>query len=148
MEKGPRSKNSGFVSKGTTDDTIQALLRHVLINGILPKNDDTDKFLTKLSGGVFDLKDDNQQSELIKQLSGKLTTTQISSVMDAPNFLQTLIFVLFLIRFVPKLANNKYKQQLNRSIKFLQKKLAEPQLVMTDFKDLANNLIFNRPELI
>ena len=112
-----------------------------MINGVLPKNDDTDKSLSKLSGGDFDCKDDNQQSQLIKQLSRKLTITQISSVTDAPNLLQTLIFVLFLLRFVPQLANQKYKQQLNRSIKLLQKKLAEPQLKLTDFKDLAINLI-------
>ena len=113
-----------------------------MINGVLPKNDDTDKLLSKLSGDVFDCKHENHQSQLIKQLSRKLTTSQISTVMDAPNFLQTLIFVLFLLRFAPKLAIGKYKKQLNKSMSLLQKKLAEPQLTMTDFKDLAASLVF------
>ena len=45
------------------------------------------------------MNNDNQQNELIKQLSQKFTVTQMFSVMDAPNLLQTLIFVLFFIRF-------------------------------------------------
>ena len=121
---------------------IQALLQHVLINGIISKNSQTDENLSKLSGGAFDLKNENQQNDLIKQLSQKFTITQMFSVLDAPNLLQTLSFVLFFIRFVPELKRKKYKRRVNESIAVLQKKLAEPQWTMTYFKDLATNLIF------
>ena len=124
------------------DDTIKELVQHIMLNGILPKNDDTDKLLNKLSGGAFDVNNDNQQNELIKQLSQKFTVTQMFSVMDAPNLLQTLIFVLFFIRFGSELTRKKYKRRVNESIAVLQKKLAEPQWTITYFKDLATNLIF------
>ena len=124
------------------DDTIKELVQHIMLNGILPKNDNTDKLLNKLSGGAFDVNNDNQQNELIKQLSQKFTVTQMFSVMDAPNLLQTLIFVLFFIRFGSELTRKKYKRRVNESIAVLQKKLAEPQWTITYFKDLATNLIF------
>ena len=104
------------------------------IQGILPQNDDTDNFLSKLSGGAFDFRNENQKRELIKQLSGKLTSGQMTSLKSDPDLLQTMIFVLFFEKFASKQLQQKHKKQLNKSINLLQEKLAAPQLTMTDFK--------------
>ena len=133
-------KNLESSTKGTTDDAIQALLQRELINGILPQNDDTDNFLSKLSGGAFDFKNENQKNELMKQLSKKLTSGQMTCLTSHPDLLQTMIFVLFFIKFVSKQLQQKHKKRLNKSMDLLQKKLAEPQLPMTDFEDLASIL--------
>ena len=112
------------------------------MNGMIPKNADTDSSLSKLSGGAFDLKTETQQSNLTKQLSGKLTNEQLMLLTSDPDTLQTLIFVLFLIRFAPKLMN-QYKRQLDKSIRSVNKKLGNNEnWKQKDFKTLADSLIF------
>ena len=129
-------------SKFTTNDALQALLEHVLINGILPKNDDTDNLLSKLSGGVFDLKNENQKNELMKQLSVKLTSGQMTSLASDPVLLQTMIFILFFIKFVSKQLQQKHRKQLNKSTNILAQKLPASKLKPTDLKSLASSLVF------
>ena len=113
-----------------------------MISGILPKNDVTDNFLSKLSGGAFDLKSQTEQDKLMKQLSQKLTATQIIYLTDKPDLLQTMIFILFFMRFVPELTRQKYNKQMRKTTNTLIQRLPEPKLKPTDLKYLASGLIF------
>ena len=117
-----------------------------MINGILPKNNDTDTFLTKLSGDAYDLKSETEQ--FVKQLSEKLTAEQIASLKNKPELLQTMIFILFFMRFVPELTRQKYSKQLKKTTNILIQRLPAPKLKPTDLKDLASNLTIVDPTLI
>ena len=123
------------------DDAIETLLRNRLMNGLMPKNDQTDKSLSILSGGVFDSKNEAHQSELIKQISETLTDGQMLLLTSNPDLLQTMIYILFLLRFNPRMSETQ-KRKMDKSRKALQKKFAERQLKETVFKTIANKLTF------
>ena len=122
---------------------IGKLSKHLRMNGTMPKNPTTDEYLSKLIGGAFDLKVDMHQDGLLKQLSVKFPQEQMLTLTTGDQgILQTLIFIIVLIRFTPRLiANNSYKKQLGNSIKALNK-ILKIQWNQNDYKNLADSLVF------
>ena len=136
----PKFRKASLVEE-SGQDAVRLLLQNLKINGTLPRTEQTDSSLKKLSGEVFDMNDKEKRDQLIKQLSEKLSTEQIELLKGNAELLQTITFVIFLIRYA-KASLKNHQKILKRSIEALAQKLGEPQLDQKIMTELASNLTF------
>ena len=139
---GSRPKlRKAYLVEESGQDAVRLLLQNLKINGTLPRTEQTDSSLKKLSGEVFDMNDKEKRDQLIKQLSEKLSTEQIELLKGNAELLQTITFVIFLIRYA-KASLKNHQKILKRSIGALAQKLGEPRLDQKIMTELASNLTF------
>ena len=134
------SRKTSLVGE-SDQDAVRLLLQNLQMNGILPRNEQTDSSLKKLSGDVFDMNDEEKRDQLIKQLSEKLSAEQIEKLKGDANLLQTMTFAVFLIRFA-KTSLKNHTRILRKSIGALSDRLGEPRLDLKTMTELASNLTF------
>ena len=118
------------------DKAVAELLKHLKMNGIMPRNEKTDTNLKTLSGNTFDPNDEASRAQFIKQLSEKLSSDQIAKLSGDVNLFQTMAFVIFMLRC------SVQNQAINKSIRLLAAKLGRKQLDQKNLQKLAKNMIF------
>ena len=120
------------------DNAIAELLKHIRMNGIVPRNEKTDSSLKILSGDMYDPNDQAKLDKFIEKLAEKLSPEQIETLKSNQDWPHTMAWIVFMLGY----GLRKYQRLINKSMRILSNKIGGKPFDQMNLEQWAKNLTF------